>query len=192
MQNLRTCSRPIVLIRVSQRNRTNKMWWGVRWIKRYILWNWLMQLWGPANLKFIGKVGGLETQAGFICYSIETETLLLWKTLLKKYLFIYLFIYLFLERGERREKEKERNISMWLPLALHSWGPGLQARHHALTGNWTSNPLACRPALSLLSHTSQCIEKPHSLYLRPSTNWISPTHIIDSKFHYLKSTDGRC
>ena len=27
-----------------------------------------------------------------------------------------LFIYLFLGRGERREKEKERNIIVWLPL----------------------------------------------------------------------------
>ena len=26
------------------------------------------------------------------------------------------FIYLFLERGEGREKESERNISVWLPL----------------------------------------------------------------------------
>ena len=28
------------------------------------------------------------------------------------------FIYLFLERGEGREKERERNINVWLPLAL--------------------------------------------------------------------------
>ena len=27
------------------------------------------------------------------------------------------FIYLFLERGEGREKERERNINVWLPLA---------------------------------------------------------------------------
>ena len=27
------------------------------------------------------------------------------------------FIYLFLERGEVKEKERERNISVWLPLA---------------------------------------------------------------------------
>ena len=26
------------------------------------------------------------------------------------------FIYLFLERGDGREKERERNINMWLPL----------------------------------------------------------------------------
>ena len=32
------------------------------------------------------------------------------------------FIYLFLERGERREKEKERNISVWLPLKMPPTG----------------------------------------------------------------------
>ena len=31
--------------------------------------------------------------------------------------FILLFIYLFLERGERSEKDRKRNINVWLPLA---------------------------------------------------------------------------
>ena len=43
---------------------------------------------------------------------------------LKKY-----FIYLFLERGEGREKERERNINVWLPLHAPHWGSGLQPRH---------------------------------------------------------------
>ena len=30
------------------------------------------------------------------------------------------FIYLFLERGEGREKERERNINVWLPLSCPS------------------------------------------------------------------------
>ena len=38
-----------------------------------------------------------------------------------------LFIYLSLDR--RREKEWERNINVWLPLACPHWGPGLQPRH---------------------------------------------------------------
>ena len=40
------------------------------------------------------------------------------------------FTYLFLDRGEGREKERERNINVWLPL-MHTpyWGPGLQPRH---------------------------------------------------------------
>ena len=33
------------------------------------------------------------------------------------FLFLKDFIYLILEKGERREKEKERNINVWLPLA---------------------------------------------------------------------------
>ena len=39
------------------------------------------------------------------------------------------FIYLFLERGEGREKERERNISVWLSLHAPEWGLGPQARH---------------------------------------------------------------
>ena len=65
------------------------------------------------------------------------------------------FTYLFLERGERREKERERNIKVWLlvtcPL-LRTW---LATQACSLTGNRTSNPLVCRLALNALSHTSQ-------------------------------------
>ena len=63
--------------------------------------------------------------------------------------------YLFLEREEGKEKERERNISVWLPLShtlLGTW-PATQAC--GLTGNWTSNPLVCKLALNPLSHTSQ-------------------------------------
>ena len=42
----------------------------------------------------------------------------------KKILFI-----LFLDRGEGKEKERERNIDVWLPLMCPYWGPGLQPRH---------------------------------------------------------------
>ena len=49
--------------------------------------------------------------------------------------YLLVSIYLFLERGERREKEREGNINVWLPLAcpqLETW-PETQPR--ALTGN---------------------------------------------------------
>ena len=65
---------------------------------------------------------------------------------------IYLFI---LERGEGREKDRERNINVWLPLecpALGTW-PATQAC--ALTGNWTGDPLVYRPAVNPLSYSSQ-------------------------------------
>ena len=62
---------------------------------------------------------------------------------------------LFIFRGVRREKERERNIRMWLPLVgplLGTW-PATQAC--ALTGNRTSDLLVCRWVLNPLSHTSQ-------------------------------------
>ena len=65
------------------------------------------------------------------------------------------FIYLFLERGEEREKERERNISLWLPLMcplLVTW-PATQAC--ALAGNGTCDSLVRRLVLDPLSHTSQ-------------------------------------
>ena len=67
------------------------------------------------------------------------------------------FTYLFLERGEGREKERERNINVWLPLArplLETW-PATQAC--ALTGNWTGDSLVRRLALNPLSHISQSL-----------------------------------
>ena len=70
------------------------------------------------------------------------------------------FIYLFLQRREGKEKERERNISVWLPLVhplLRTW-PTTQSC--ALTGNQIGDPLVHRPALNLLSHTSQgCTSK---------------------------------
>ena len=67
----------------------------------------------------------------------------------------FLRFYLFLETGEGREKDKERNISVWLPLAcplLQTW-PATQAC--ALTGNRTHDSLIRRPTLNPLSYTSQ-------------------------------------
>ena len=57
--------------------------------------------------------------------------------------------------GEGKEKERARNINMWLPLvhsALRTW-PTTPAC--ARTGNQTCNPLVCRPVLNPLSYTSQ-------------------------------------
>ena len=72
-----------------------------------------------------------------------------------KSIFLKNYLFIFLERGERREKEKVRNINVWLPLAHpppETW-PTTQAC--ALTGNRTSDPLVCRLALNPLSYTSQ-------------------------------------
>ena len=45
------------------------------------------------------------------------------------------FIYLFLERGEGREKERERNISVWLPLMYPPLGTWPPTQECALIGN---------------------------------------------------------
>ena len=64
------------------------------------------------------------------------------------------FIYLFLERGEGREKERERNINQLPPThpPLGTW-PATQAR--ALTGNGTSDLPVCGTMLHPLGHTGQ-------------------------------------
>ena len=57
-----------------------------------------------------------------------------------------LFIY-FLERGEGKEKEREKNRNVWLPLTC--------PQACALTGNGTGDHLVRRLALNALSYTSQ-------------------------------------
>ena len=65
------------------------------------------------------------------------------------------FTYLFLERGEGREKEKERNTGVWSPLSHPKLGTWPATQACALTRNLTSDPLVRRLALGPLSHTSQ-------------------------------------
>ena len=65
------------------------------------------------------------------------------------------FTYLFVERGDGREKERERNISVWLPLIRPLLETGTAMQACALTANRTHDPLVHRPALNPLSHTSQ-------------------------------------
>ena len=67
------------------------------------------------------------------------------------------FIYSFLERGEGKDKERERNINVWLPLTCPPLGTWPVTQACALTGKGTSNPLVRRPALSPLSHTSRAV-----------------------------------
>ena len=65
-----------------------------------------------------------------------------------------LFIYLFLERGERREKLRERNINL-LPLAQPPLGTWPATQACALTGNQTGDLSVHRLVLNTLSHMSQ-------------------------------------
>ena len=56
---------------------------------------------------------------------------------------------------EGREKEKERHISVWLPLARSLLGTWPQPRHVPQAGNRTGDPLVHRLALNPVSHISQ-------------------------------------
>ena len=92
-------------------------------------------------------------------YSAVTMCHEVFQVLHRYWTFYFFFkrVYLFIlrERGEGREKVKERNISVWLLLPhplLGTW-PATQAC--ALTGNRTEDLLVHRPALNPLSHTSQ-------------------------------------
>ena len=64
------------------------------------------------------------------------------------------FIYLCSERREGREEERERNVSMWLPLAPPT---GDLTCNPGLCPDWdpACNALVCRLVLNPLSHTSQ-------------------------------------
>ena len=64
-------------------------------------------------------------------------------------------IYLFSEAGEGKEKERERNISVWLLLTYPVPGTWPKTQACALTGNQPSDPLVRRPALNPLSYASQ-------------------------------------
>ena len=63
--------------------------------------------------------------------------------------------YVLIFRQKVREKERKRNINVWLPLMCPPLGIWPATQACALTGNLTGNPLVCRPVLNPLSHTSQ-------------------------------------
>ena len=69
--------------------------------------------------------------------------------------FLLYFIYLFLETREGREKERERNINVCLPLVCPPLGTWPATQACALTGNQTGDPLVRRLVLKPLSCTSQ-------------------------------------
>ena len=98
--------------------------------------------------------------------------LLLYIALLHHKIQFFKIIYLILERGEGREKGRERNINVWLPLAPPLLGTWPTTQASALTGNRSSNLLICRPALSPLSRTSQEL---HPAFPGPSSAFC--THV---------------
>ena len=66
------------------------------------------------------------------------------------------FIYLFQTEGKGRKKRgRETSVCGCLSHAPPTGGLVTATQACALTGNWTSNHLVCRPTLNPLSHTSQ-------------------------------------
>ena len=63
------------------------------------------------------------------------------------------FIILFSETG--REKERKRNITVWLPFTLPQLGTWPATQSCALTGNQTCDPLVHIPVLNPPNHASQ-------------------------------------
>ena len=110
----------------------------------------------PSSSKSIIVSLAIHCPLGAAFVASQFFVLLFSHSAISHYLFICLFVFkiLFLQR-EGREKERERNIHVWLPLVrpfLATW-PETQAC--ALTGNRTCDPSVHNPALSPLSHTSR-------------------------------------
>ena len=78
--------------------------------------------------------------------------------------------YLFLERGDGREKERERNTD-WLPVAHPKQGPWFTAQACALTGNQTGDLSVYGTMPNPLSHISQSYS---SLLKNKSVNSAGP------------------
>ena len=75
---------------------------------------------------------------------------------LRKYQTLFLKnVFIYFQRGEGREKKKERKINVWLPLGCPTLGTWPTTQACDLTRNRTSDLLVCRLALNPLSHTSQ-------------------------------------
>ena len=90
------------------------------------------------------------------------------------------FIYLFLGRREGKEKERERNINVCLPLMCPLWGTWPKTRACALTGSRTSDPLLRRLALNPLSRTAMD-------YFHSSQSVIMLNKTKRLKTHYKKN-----
>ena len=73
----------------------------------------------------------------------------------KIFMFFLNILFICLERGKGREKERERNISVWLPFTCPQLGTWPATQACSLTGTRTGYSLVRRLALTPLSHTSQ-------------------------------------
>ena len=87
--------------------------------------------------------------------SCKGSTMIFWEFSYSPSYFLKRFYLFILQRGEGREKEKGRNINVWLPLMCPLSGTRPTTQACVLTGNHTGDPLICTLAPNPLSHTSQ-------------------------------------
>ena len=94
-------------------------------------------------------------------------------------LILFNFIYLFLERGREKE-DRERNSSVWLPLACHLLGSWPTTQASAL--DWESNRLPCDLQAGMQS------TEPHQPGLWYFIFWLpSPPH---GSFEFFENRDN--
>ena len=112
------------------------------------------------NLIIIQYITTLKSQSSPRIY-IKIHKLIHFIVLFYNHFFILkilkrLYIFIFRERGgEGKEQERERNITVWLPLVYLLLGTWPEIQVCALTGNRTGDPLVHKSAFNPLSHTSQ-------------------------------------
>ena len=90
----------------------------------------------------------------------------------------FVFLFAFLDRREGREKERERNINVWLLLECSPPGTWPATQVCALTGNRTNDPLIHRPALNPLSHTSQGTSVGFDKCIKPISTTTMPYTLV--------------
>ena len=93
-------------------------------------------------------------------------------------------ICLFLEARDGREKERERNINVWLPLTCPLLGTWPATQPCALTGNQPSDPLIHSLAPNPLSHTSQGNHVCSLIFRNPKL----PLHVSAQSIFFLTNS----
>ena len=72
------------------------------------------------------------------------------------FFFFFKVLLIFRQKGE--EGEREKNISVWLPLTYHQLGTWPATQAGAWTWSRTDDPLFPRPALNPLGHSSRGVD----------------------------------
>ena len=113
-----------------------------QWTWRQSWDDWDLKWWNSVNLRpslakksralLLTRHSVWETSSPLLFQAME-----IWGLFHFLYFLKILFIYFFLEREEGKEKERERNISVWLPL-VHSQLGGL-ASNPFMFPDWESN-----------------------------------------------------